>query len=73
MQRFGLTTDRTAPNPAYPPLQRGRSGNALIANVLQTYTVGAGFPHTYCHVGDFPLAKARRQQMLHLYLALENH
>ena len=34
MQRFGLTTDRTAPNPAYPPLQRGRSGNAPIANVL---------------------------------------
>ena len=23
MQRFGLTTDRTAPNPAYPLLQRG--------------------------------------------------
>ena len=39
---FGLTTDRTAPNPAYPPLQVDHVNNRLVINVLHTSPAGAG-------------------------------
>ena len=44
-QRFGLTTDRTASNPAYLTLLRDNwdsINNTLIVNVLHA-SVGAGF------------------------------
>ena len=39
---FGLSTDRTAPNPTYPPLQVDHVNNMLVINVLHLSTVGAG-------------------------------
>ena len=44
---FGLSTDRTAPNPTYPPLQVDHVNNILVINVLHLSTVGAGLSPPY--------------------------
>ena len=54
MQRFGLTTDRTAPNPTCPPLPMVHVENPLIINVLHASAKGWGLSPSYCHACGFP-------------------
>ena len=61
MQRFGLTTDRTAPNPTCPPLPMVHFENPLIINVLHASAKRWGLSPSYCHACDF-LSQSRKER-----------
>ena len=61
MQRFGLTTERTAPNPTCPPLPMVHFENPLIINVLHASAKRWGLSPSYCHACDF-LSQSRKER-----------